>query len=88
MSKLWDIEQYLQNKKVFENSWDGETAHMDSYMTVINFEKLEAALVKSPFSNDELLNAADEWQASSYLSPIHKLLSIYVKRKIKALTVV
>ena len=82
MSLLWDIEQFLQDENVFENGLNGRPAHMDSYMTVIDFGKLKAAVAKAPFSKDELFAACKEWEASSYLSPIHKLLSIYVKKMV------
>jgi len=80
MSVLWDIEQFLQDENVFENGLNGRPCHMDSYMTVIDFGKLKTAINKAPFSKDELLAACEEWEASSYLSSIHKLLSIYVKK--------
>lgn len=83
MSKLWEIEDYLQSKDVFENGLNGRPCHMDSYMTVINFTNLKVALNSIPFSKDEIIDACSNWEASSYLSPIHKLLSIYVKRDLE-----
>ena len=82
--KLLEIEDYLQiNCEVFESGFNSNrTAHMDAYMTVINYDKLYLALHNCPFSKKEMLEAADNW-GSSVLSPIHKLLSLYVIRHYK-----
>lgn len=43
-----EIEDYLQEQKVFRNGISGKPAHQDSYMTVVDFPSLEQAL-KAPY---------------------------------------
>jgi hypothetical protein len=44
MEDMGALEDFLQHNKVFINGLSGRTAHMDSYMTVVDFIALEKAL--------------------------------------------
>lgn len=83
MSRLWDIEQYLQDNDCFVNGINGKTCHMDSYMTVIVFEKIEPAIANSPFTLDEWKEAIDNWKSLEYISPIIGLTWRIAKRILK-----
>ena len=81
MSKIFDIEQYLSNNEVFTNGISGKPCSMDSYMTVIEFDRLEKAIKESPFTKEEWLAAADYWiNEVGYLGPIIKLTGTTTKR--------
>ena len=81
--ELLEIEDWLQiDCEVFENGMTGRSAHMDSYMTVIDFNKLDKAMNSCPFSKEDMLAAADNWRTSE-LSPIHRLLAWSVERHYK-----
>lgn len=80
LAPIDEIEDYLQSQYVFENGLNGKPAHMDSYMTIIDIKKLTNALKTSPFTKDDMMNASAHWEKQAYLSPILKLLAIYVNR--------
>jgi len=80
MSKILEIEDYLQDKDVFINGISGKPAHMDSYMSIIDFKKLEQAVKKSSFTQKEWKEAAESWEVVSYISPTTKLLSKTIQR--------
>ncbi len=85
--KLCEIEDHLQSKMVFESGFNpGQCAHMDSYMTIINYQNLEAVLNSDVFSKEDWLNACKEWEKVEYLSPIIKLLRLIVERKFQKLS--
>lgn len=77
---LNDVEQYLQDAKVYRNGLTDRVCHMDSYMTVIDFPSLDKALKECPFSKEEMLSCCEEWDYFSYLSPIIKLTAILVRK--------
>jgi len=43
-SEQLEIQDYLQEQGVFYNGISGKRAHRDSYMTCVDFEKLDEAL--------------------------------------------
>lgn len=81
MSKLDEIEDYLQEAGCFVNGLNDRPAHMDSYMTVLEYPKLNKALDSPPFTKEELLEAADNMIYFGYLSPIAALTGKIIKRK-------
>lgn len=81
MSKINEIEQHLQDNNVFTNGISGKPCHMDSYMTVMDYDKLKTSIENGPFSKQEWLQAADYWENQvGYLGPIIKLTGKTVNR--------
>ena len=82
MSKLDEVEDYLQQEKVFVSGIDGRVTHMDSYMTVLDFPTFDKALDKAPFTEDALMEAAWQMNYHSYLSPMAGLTSMLIQSKL------
>lgn len=80
---LFEVEDFLQNEGVFLNGNSGETAHMDSYMTVIDFVKLRSAVekIKAELSEEEWAEVLDDW--SDRQSPTTRAMSLFVGRQLK-----
>jgi hypothetical protein len=79
MEKLWEIEDYLQFEGVFVNGLTDRPAHMDSYMTVIDFKILDSVDLEK-FKPEEWQQAIEEWSSSDI--PVAKLLASTMKRKL------
>ena len=80
-SMMDEVEDYLQEQGVFVNGLTDRPAHMDSYMTVMDFQKLDKALASCPFTAEQMLNAAEGMEGFAYLSPMASLTSKILKRK-------
>lgn len=78
--KTNEIEQFLQDEDVFLNGISGKPAHMDSYMTVLDYGALRTALKKNPFSQDDWNTAISYWETQAYLSPTIGLLAKTMRR--------
>lgn len=81
------IEDYLQSKNVFLNGLNDKPAHMDSYMTVIDYENLKKALEESKFTKEQWESCIPEWEHYGYLSPMSALLGKIIKRYLETGTV-
>jgi hypothetical protein len=82
-----EVEDILQEKGVFYNGLRGEDhhAHMDSYMTCINwtiFEKVWSELADK-YTKNQWLGLVKYWEAHSYCSPNCGILAATIKRKIQ-----
>lgn len=82
MSLLWELEDYLQNANVFISGINGRVTHMDSYMTVMDFEAFDKAMEKVPFTKNQLMEAAWQMNYHSYLSPMAGLASALIQNKL------
>lgn len=73
VSNREEVEDHLQEKGVFYNGLRGEEhhAHMDFYMTCINWKKLEECWneLKSRFSGEQWQNMIKQWKYHAYCSP-------------------
>lgn len=71
--KIMEMNDYLHQNGVFYNNLGGETrlAHMDSYMTCINFQKLEECwnYLKNNYTFEEWQKMIQEWKDNAYCSP-------------------
>lgn len=81
MSILDEVEDYLQEQNVFVSGINDRPCHMDSYMTVMSFEKMDEALKAPPFTPEQMLEAAKGMEGFAYLSPMAALASKVIKRK-------
>ena len=74
-----DFEDYLQACGVFRNGLNDKESHQDSYMTVIDYVRLERALgeVVSKFdpSKSDWLNLTECWDSNSNTPVTLKLIS-------------
>lgn len=80
MAKVHDIEDYLANRDVFVNGLDGRRAHMDSYMTVIDFINLDKAYKESEFKKEDWEEGVEYWKRHEYLSPTIGILRRTIER--------
>jgi len=80
-----EIEDELHGAGVFYNGLRGEDshAHMDSYMTCINYQKLDEmwGKLKDKFNKETWIEIAKYWRTQAYLSPNCFQLYCYVFRK-------
>lgn len=82
--KSWDVLDYLDSCKCFLNGLNGRPAHMESYMTVLDFNALEKALKEAPFSDEDLEVTADSLHFRAYLSPINELTALQIDKFLKS----
>ena len=71
----WEIEDYLQFEDCFTNN--GHAAHLDSYLTVFEFNTLDRCLreIKNVYTREQWKKVIEYWESSGYLSPNQLLLS-------------
>lgn len=81
IESVWEIEDELQNARVFCNGFDhSKTAHMDSYMTCVDYFALGAYLKDNPFPVEQWKRACYEWSNNVNYSPPARLVSFAVQR--------
>ena len=77
-----EIEDYLQDKNVFESGINGRPCHSDSYMTVVNFANLDKAFNESSFTNQQWEDAVEEWTTNPNNQPPLKIVGKTLFRKL------
>lgn len=84
-SHIFEMEETFESEGVFVNAIRETPAHMDSYMTVMDFPKFFEAWdkVKEKFTREQWISACDYWLMQNYLSPMAGLLARMVKRKLE-----
>lgn len=75
-----EIEDYLQEKDVFVNGLTDVSSSIDSYLTVIAFNKLEEVLQVTKFKKEQWASAVRYWKETEL--PITVLLSKIITRKL------
>jgi len=80
------IESFLQHNEVFKNGIRNTPCHMDSYMTVVDFNALDTALdiliTEYNPSEKEWNNIVNSWLNNSNNQPPAKLIASYINRKL------
>jgi hypothetical protein len=81
-SDFWEFEDYLDSKNVYINGIDGRTAHMDSYMTITDYNKLIPALqeIKERYTHNQWIEFHKYFNYMSYLSPNAGILASVIER--------
>jgi len=82
-SLRYEIEDHLQANNVFINAMTGRSAHIASYMTILDYDNLLTVFKQNKYTIQQLEVCIPEWMNDGYLSPIYKLLSMVVDRYIK-----
>lgn len=79
---LWEIEDMLDQARVFVNGLDNRPASMCAYMTCIDFEALVTFLNNhfDQYSKEVWKECCSYWLHISYLSPIPAILSHFITR--------
>lgn len=79
-----EIEDLLDEFDVFEGL-DGNPAHMDSYLTTLNYTKFYVAFekIKSLYTITQLKDVAEYWIKQNYISPMCGLAGRIMLRKLK-----
>lgn len=80
--QILEVEDSLRDANVFINGISGKPSHSDSYMTIVDFAKLEEWFAKKEFTNDQLKYCVEYWSTNSNNQPPLKLVSGFVGRKI------
>ena len=82
--KKEEVESALAQANAFVSGIDGTPRHMDSYMTVMDFEITEATLksMKDNYTKEEWEAMSEDWMFHKYHSPMCGLLSLVVNRVI------
>lgn len=83
-TKAWDMETDFSNAGVFVNGINNRKSHMDSYMTVMDFQVFDKTWeeIKDKYTRDEWSKACDYWLGMNYISPMAGLLARLVRRKL------
>jgi hypothetical protein len=73
----WAIEDYLQFHDVFTHN--SHAAHMDSYMTLIEYDRLKECLerIKDVFSQEQWKLVIEDWKFHNYHSPNAGQLALF-----------
>ena len=82
-SKAFEMEDLFQEAGVFVNGLTDRPAHMDSYMTVLDFTVFEKTWleIKDKFTKEEWLDSSEYWISMSYICPMASLLGKTITRK-------
>jgi hypothetical protein len=80
---ILEIEDWLQDKSIFLNGITGVPCHSDSYMTIVDFTKLNEVLPQSPFKAEDVGAAIEYWTADSNMQPSLKLVGMTWKRLLR-----
>lgn len=83
MTLRYEIEDHLQASNVFINAMTGRSAHIASYMTILDYDTFLTVLKRDKYTIQQLEACIPEWINDGYLSPIYKLLGMVVERYIK-----
>ncbi len=81
MSLSWEMEDYLESQNVFTNSLTDKPCHMNSYMTVLSFDKLETIIKSNKFTKENWLYLADQYKNSDL--PMEKLVRLVILKIFK-----
>lgn len=84
MGIAWEFTDYLDECNVFTNGLNGEPAHMDAYLTVCDFTRLEAAIEawRGRYTLAQWQAIVADFAAHGYLSPMETLVSKVIGRLI------
>ena len=83
----WRIEDFLQKMGCFVSGIRNKEkmlAHLDAYMTVFEFDKLDRCLkkIRRVFSKEQWEAVIRYWESNAYLSPNQLLLSKLARRAV------
>ena len=76
------VEDSLQEGSVFLNGISGKPCHSDSYMTVVDFNKLNEWFAKGLFTKEQLLPCIDYWKTNANMQPPLRLVALTLARKL------
>ena len=80
--EVMEIEDALQEAKVFLNPFTGLTCHSDSYGTVVQFDVLER-MDWGQFDPEALQYALGYWETNPNVGPTLKIVGSFIRRKIQ-----
>lgn len=80
--QILEIEDYLQENKVFLNGISGRPCHSDSYMTIVDPEALDKAIANSDVDKETIKEAIEYWSTDPNNQPPLKIVSILWKAKL------
>lgn len=78
------VDDFLHDRGVFESGIDGRPQHMDSYMSCVNWAKLESAWKEVGGNLDKAgwMEVANHMDYFGYLSPNCSILASFIARKV------
>ena len=74
-NEIMTVEDSLQSGNVFVNGISDEPAHMDSYMTVIDFNNLMDWIRTETFPIETIKECIEYWLSNTNCGPIAKILA-------------
>lgn len=80
----WEVEDYLQDNNVFINAMSNKPCHSDSYMTVVDYDKLIECF-PGPYAVDKWQTMVDYWLGIETHIPALKLVALELTRQLKKL---
>lgn len=85
MPYFWKFEDKMDEFGIFTNGIDRKTCHRESYMAVMDFEKMEIFLLKEKdnYSLEQWYAIEEYFESISYLSPMNKLTALQIQHLIK-----
>ncbi len=80
---ILEIEDSLQEFEVFTNGFSGKPCHSDSYMTLVDFNKLDRALdhIMAKFP-ERMQDCVEYWTTSQNMQPPLRLVGLTLKRRL------
>lgn len=83
-SMIMELEDALQEAEVFRNGFRPEqTAHSDSYMTIVDYDSLESFFAKEGFSPEQWQIAVNYFLTNPNMQPPLKLVAYMAIRRLK-----
>lgn len=83
--EIMEVEDSLQLAGVFRNGLQPEqTAHSDSYMTIVEYPILNEWLKTQPFTPERLADCVDYWLTNPNMQPPLRLVAKAVQRHLLA----
>ena len=80
------IEDFLQHNEVFKNGIRGNPCHMDSYMTIVDYNALDTALEvlieEYKPTEQEWNNIVESWLSNPNNQPPAKIVAYHIQRKL------
>lgn len=76
---ILEVEDSLQNARVFINPRTRQTCHSDSYGTVVDFPPLEKWVKEKTFAPEKLKHCCEYWDRNVNVGPPLRIVGAMVK---------
>jgi hypothetical protein len=80
--QIMEVEDTLQEARVFLNPYTNQTCHSDSYATIVDFLALNKWIEKKLFTREILLDCISYWLENPNMQPPLRLVALTLQRKL------